>query len=161
MKSKKILTILISALLTFGLCLTGLACGCVDPENPPSGDQKAITMAISASAEKLTVKLNSSEAEVGNKTAKVIGVKAYEYFKGDNIKGLSENVVSNIGEGTIVGDYKLGTEATLEIDRYKDNFDMIYNKYYVVLDDTILKGPIYTTEIEAQVKNNPTLDLKS
>ena len=57
MKSKKILTILISALLTFGLCLTGLACGCVDPENPPSGDQKAITMAISASAEKLTVKL--------------------------------------------------------------------------------------------------------
>lgn len=161
MKSKKILTILISALLTFGLCLTGLACGCVDPENPPSGDQKAITMTISASAEKLTVKLNSSEAEVGNKTAKVIGVKAYEYFKGDNIKGLSENVVSNIGEGTIVGDYKLGTETTLEIDRYKDNFDMIYNKYYVVLDDTILKGPIYTTEIEAQVKNNPTLDLKS
>ena len=38
-------------------------------------------------------------------------------------------------------------------DRYKDNFDMIYNKYYVVLDDTILKGPIYTTEIEAQVRS--------
>lgn len=163
MKYKKLLTILLSAFLTVGLCLAGMACGCDDTFDPFTDEtQQAISMVVSASADKLTVKLNSSEDKVGNKTAKVIGVKAYEYFKGDTLKGVSNNVVSSVEGGTAVGDYKLGTETTLEINRLtSDNYDLIYDKYYVILDDKILKGPVYATDIEAQVSANPTLNIKS
>ena len=119
--------------------------------------QQAINMTVKVTNNKTQISINSLESLVGNQTAKVLSVKAYEYLSGDSLKGVSKSV----SQGTVVGDYKLGTSATLEFDRVTDGYDSLYNKYYITLNNTILKGPVYTTDITAQVTTNPTLNIKS
>lgn len=121
----------------------------------PISDIAAITasaagesMVVSASESAMTVKLNS----VGTKgTAQIVRMDANEYYNGDTLTGLSKETKS---EGTVVGSYTCGTNATVSFPRYTKNLeDNVYCKYYVVQNGSILYGPVYTTDIAAPVES--------
>ena len=82
-------------------------------------------MQVSVSTNKISIKLN----KVGSSgTAKVYAYGANEYQTNDKIRGISKDVKST---GTLVGEYKCGTTATLTRDRYEENGkDNLYDKYY-------------------------------
>ena len=140
-----------------------LLVACEDPEEPPLPDedptiiydnsQSNISMAVSVGSEKIEVKISSQKEDVGNIAVKVVSMKSFEYIAADTYTGLSDSA----SQGTSVGEYKLGTEATLAVDRYDNGYDNLYNKYYIVdSEGVILKGPVYATEIAAEVSAEPT-----
>lgn len=138
---------------------------CVKPEEDTviyDVTQEKISAQISATEDKIKINLNSIESEVGNATVNVVAVKAYEYVEGEQeIYGLSSDKFSSDDETIVVGDYKLGTQKNVEINRYADGFDRLYCKYYVVYDGKILRGPLYTTDIQPASDAVPQFDIKS
>ena len=118
-----------------------------EPDEPTidyDHSQQGINVTVSVGASNVKVLLSSKAEEVGNATVKVVAMKANEYLAADGTKGLS----ANTSKGTEVGEYTLGTDATLTVGRYNKGYDNLYNKYYVVDENgTVLKGPVYATQI--------------
>lgn len=52
--------------------------------------------------------------------------------------------------GGKLGTYKTGDSSTITVDRYKDGYDGLYNKYYLLSEGKIVKGPVYATDIVAK-----------
>lgn len=103
------------------------------------------SMVVEVTESKVTVKL-SGVGTAGN--ASVIKMGADEYFSTDTLKGLSDNNSS----GEVVGTYACGTTAEVSFPRYSRSLeDNLYCKYYVVLNGSVLYGPVYATEISAPV----------
>ncbi len=124
--------------------------------------QEKISVSVSAESNKIKIDLSSAESDVGNAEVKVVYVKAYEYIEGENqFYGLSVDKISADDETIVIGNYKLGTAASLEIDRFNNEFDNLYCKYYVVYEGKILRGPVYATEIKALSNAEPRFDIKS
>ena len=148
------------------------ACGPTNPGNDdsdlvPDNAQSYINMKSSVTSNKVELKMTSDSGIVGSSTVNVVALKAYQYLEGDQFDGLSKDKIKlNEVDRYIVGEYKLGTEKTILLDRFADagntaGYDNLYNKYYLVQDDKIVKGPIYTTEIEAKYNSVPVLSNKS
>lgn len=154
---KKLITILLCALAA--LCFCALAACETTPDLPI--EQSDITMTVSATDTDITISLESSVTATEN-TCKVVSVAAWQYLEGDSLCGLSEGIVA-VDDATVVGEYVVGSEKTITLARYSsDNYDAIYNKYYVVASDgTIEKGPVYTTTIAEQVSETPALNIRS
>ncbi len=141
------------------------ACG--KPEDPtdlrPDPSQDLIEMTVETTDTKININLSSDNTKVKEQDANVIAVKAYQYLESDNMNGLSSQVISlNNISNNIVSTYKTGSTKSITLDRYTDsNYDNLYNKYYLVADNKIIKGPIYATKIQALNTNKPELNIKS
>ncbi len=169
MKKKLIFVVLtLCVLLASAFALS--ACGTKTEEKSVIGDisQDTISMRVSATADDIILNLDSDEKTAGNGVVDILEVAAYEYVSGDPIFGLSENKVAHSDSKRKIGTYKLGTDYTLTVDRFvktqddaDGEFDRLYNKYYVVGDGRVLKGPIYATEVTAAHNAEPQLDIKS
>ena len=71
-------------------------------------------------------------------------VAANSYLEADVISGLVETNV----KGTKVGDsFMMNSTKTFTIDRVSGGYDRLYDKYYIVQDGKIIKGPVYATEV--------------
>lgn len=121
--------------------------------------QKNYTMNVAVDEDKISLSLESEADVVGTGTAKLVSMKAYEYYSSDDYKGLSTSVT----DGTLVGEYELGTQKSFEIERYDaTEYDRLYDKYYLIgSDNKILKGPIYATDITPRYKAVPQLKVTS
>lgn len=107
---------------------------------PPDYD-----FSVSASLDKINVVV-SNVGEYGE-SATLVALPIYQYLFGEEITGLSENNNSTPIE---LSSYECGTSQKFVFDRYFDDVDGIYLKYYVVsAEDEILAGPMFCTEIES------------
>lgn len=141
------------------------ACG--NPNDPtdlrPDPNQDLIEMTVEATDQKINISLVSDSKNVKEQDASVVAVKAYQYLEGDTISGLSSNIISinNISDN-VVSTYTTGSTKTISLDRYTDeNYDNLYNKYYLVANEKIIKGPVYTTTIQSKNTSTPALNIKS
>ncbi len=158
---KKLLSVVFSCVMVLLVGATFAACGKGDDDTVIYDEsQNAISMVVGASNDGISISLDSQESEVGTATAKIVSVKAYQYLEADEIVGMSLDVVKS-KDAKIVGEYKLGTQQDFWLQRFDEGYDRLYDKYYVVYEDKILKGPVYTTQIEAQRNAQPLLDIKS
>lgn len=114
------------------------------------------TFNVSSSLTKTSLNI-SGVGEYGD-YARVVSLKPWEYLYGEEQVGISDYIQATPVD---VAEYECGTTATIEVDRYVNKFDTIYNKYYV-LDyfDNILAGPVYATEIEPEYKHKQVLTAK-
>ena len=97
---------------------------------------------VSVSDEKVTIKISSLGL---NNTATLYSVKPNSYLKADSIDGIVSKNVS----GTKIGTFKMNKAKTFTLNRTTNSgYDRLYDKYYVVYDGNIIKGPVYATEIE-------------
>ncbi|HBK01439.1 MAG TPA: hypothetical protein DDY77_00200 [Clostridiales bacterium] len=141
------------------------ACTIIDKtELDPEKAKSQITMTSIVTSDKIQLKMTSDRKEVGSSTVKVVAVKAYQYLEGDIFSGVSEDIVKlSDAEPYVVGEYKLGTEAEITLNRFagSSDYDGLYNKYYLVHENDVVKGPVYSTEIEAKYDSVPELINKS
>ncbi len=170
MKNKFFRTLSCLGVIAFAM-LSLFACG-TNPGNDdsdlvPDNAQSYISMTSSVTSNKVELQISSDSKNVGSSTVNVVALKAYQYLEDDQFNGLSiDKIKLNEVDDYVVGEYKLGTEKTIILDRFADagntaGYDNLYNKYYLVQDDKIVKGPIYTTEIEAKYNSVPVLSNKS
>lgn len=126
-------------------------------------DESKIGMTVSAEADRINITLSSDSKEVGSGSADIIALKAFEYLEGDRFSGLSQQIISlTDASARKVGVYHLGTDEIVSIDRLMPSgYDNLYNKYYVIYEGKIVKGPIYTTDIAALYSDIPTLNIRS
>lgn len=170
--------LLISAM---SLCLCMGIASCTKNESSSSSssssqqDAENITLSVSASEDK--IKLACEGGSLG-KTYNIVSLPAYQYLEGEENHGVSEEIVS-IKDSNVVTTYTGGDNKTLETNRISKqtasvydededeyvnkevDFDNIYSKYYVVSGNDILLGPIYVTDIDAKVTDQPILSNKS
>jgi len=115
-------------------------------------DESKIT--ISATGEKIKIEIKSLGL---NNKGTLYRVEANDYLEADNISGLVDKNV----KGTKVGTFQMNKAKTYNLARLtSDGHDKIYDKFYVVSDGNIIKGPVYVTEIEA-LRENVTMDVPS
>lgn len=128
--------------------------------------QQYINLKASATSNKIKLSLNSDEELVGNDLTQVYMLRGYEYFKEEKdedkfFTGLSESIVE-IDEKYKVGEYSLGYQKEIEINRYdSDGFDNLYSKFYVVRNNKIIRGSVFVTEVEPLLNSKPILNIKS
>lgn len=122
-------------------------------------------MPVNASSSKMTVSVDEDHTTItvnncgDDGTAELYAYGANEYYSADKIRGISKDVKST---RTLVGEYECGTNQTFTRDRYDtDGRDTLYDKYYLVQDGDIIKGPIYATSIKAVNTNNIKFKQKS
>ena len=111
--------------------------------------------AKAANEKNLVVKATSSKMEIKytkvsgmSGTATVYGMAPNEYLAADSFDG----IVSKNFKGYKVGTVKLNKTKTLKINRFKDGYDRAYDKYYLVMNNVVVKGPVYATTIAGQGK---------
>lgn len=113
---------------------------------------------IKAASNKITVSVDDTQTKIqvnncGDEgTAELYAYGANEYYTADKIRGISKDVKAT---GTLIGEYDCGTNETFTRERYDANGrDSLYDKYYLVQDDEIIKGPIYATSITPENEEN-------
>ncbi len=159
---RKLLIMICSCLMGLLLGMTFIACKPnYESKMNFEKSQEYISMAVSATSDKIKIDITSDSKDVGSGIGKVVAMEAYKYFEGDAISGLSQDKVDSGYDGGVVADYILGTEQSIEIDRYKDGYDLIYNKFYIIGEDKVLKGPVYATDIEQKMTGEPTFNIRS
>ena len=107
--------------------------------------KKSLAVTVSANREKITVKITGEDDVLAN-GAKLVSMETYEYYQGDASHGMSQHY----SEGTEVGEYKsedFGEDVTIEVARLDGQRDRLYDKYYLVKDNMILKGPYYVSKV--------------
>ena len=114
-----------------------------------------VTNVSAASGNSMSVSVTSSKVKIKITKAKSKGTlyayNANEYAKKDKIRGISKSVKA---KGTALGTVNKGQSKTITVDRYDANGrDALYNKYYLLNGNTIVKGPIYATGIASAKKS--------
>ncbi len=114
-----------------------------------------VTKVSAASGNSMSVSVTSSKVKIKITKAKSKGTlyayNANEYAKKDKIRGISKSVKA---KGTALGTVNKGQSKTITVDRYDANGrDALYNKYYLLNGNTIVKGPIYATSIASAKKS--------
>ena len=95
----------------------------------------------------------ASLGKSGNGT--LYSVPANEYISGDTLSGLG----SIVSEGTEIGTFSMKNAVSFEIDRYTETgYDRLYDKYYIVSNGKIVKGPIYATEVSPEKEGEIRID---
>ncbi len=126
--------------------------GSVDDIKDKVENQGAFEMSASADEGKITLKVSGGSDKLDGATASVVSMKAYEYYTSDNLHGLS----ADLTEGEVICEYDGTSAVTQQLDRFaEDGYDRLYNKYYLVSDGAVLKGPVYATEITPEVSTVP------
>ena len=100
---------------------------------------------VSVTKSKVIVQVNG----VGSGgTANLYSYDPNDYHPKDTLRGLS---TGNGYSATDIGEYKLGSNASFEFNRYVhgSGYDNLYRKFYIVKDGNIIAGPVYASEIEA------------
>jgi len=137
-------------------------------------NQKAITMVGNALENEIRVDISSDEKVVGNGVVGLYAIKSYEYFSEETnlethfTQGVSTSIVdfSKIEESNKRGEYTLGTTTSITFNRYIEEengsiYDRLYEKYYLIHEGNIIKGPMYITNVESKVTTSPTLNNQS
>ena len=116
-------------------------------------DEKDVV--VSATDDNIIIEI----ADLGKKgTATLYSVEANEYLEADPISGIVEENVT----GTKVGTFAMNKAKTFKLDRMDAvGGDRLYDKYYVVADNTIVKGPIYTTSVDPLRDTKVEMDVPS
>ena len=105
---------------------------------------KATTgLSVSASADKISIKVTKPTS-----SGHLYAYNVNEYPNGDKMRGISTNVLK---KGIDLGSITKGRSQTLSWERYgSDGRDHLYNKYYILSGNKIVKGPIYATSVAAK-----------
>lgn len=98
---------------------------------------------VSVSADTVTIKISSLGL---GKTGTLISTNSNTYVSADANDGLVSKNVS----GTKIGTFKMNKSATFTLPRYENGYDRLYDKYYVIYDGVIIKGPVYATNIASK-----------
>lgn len=172
LKTFSCLGVIVFATLTLFAC-TPTTPGIDDSSLKIDESQSLINMTATVTNDKIELKIASdskdtTDTTTDDSTIEIVALKAYQYLEGDTFSGVSQNIIEieNINDYIIGNGYKFGTEKTIKIDRYAEaedstSYDNLYNKYYLVKDGTIVKGPIYATEISSKYDDTPTFNIKS
>ena len=97
---------------------------------------------VSVTDENVKIKISSLGL---NNTATLYALRPNDYLKADKIDGI---VSANV-KGSKVGTFKMNKAKTFTLKRMTNTgYDRLYNKYYVVYNGNIIKGPIYATDVE-------------
>ncbi|MBR3786586.1 MAG: fibronectin type III domain-containing protein [Firmicutes bacterium] len=108
-----------------------------------------VNYAKAANETKVTVTVTSSKVQIKigklglSGKATVYGMGPNEYLKADAVSG----IVTANEAGYKVGTFSMNKAKTLSVARTKNGYDRAYDKFYVVYDGAIVKGPIYATTI--------------
>lgn len=89
-------------------------------------------------------------ADVGSygTEARLVSIPVYQYLYSETVRGLATEVAES---PYFIDNYVCGTSTTITLDRYYNDGDGIYNKYYVVDESgSILAGPMFCTKIAAK-----------
>lgn len=101
-------------------------------------------MTVKATADKMQIKVAKLSGLSG--TAKVYGMAPNEYLTADKLDG----IVSKNSKGYLVGSVSMSKGKSFAIDRVVDGYDRVYDKYYLVFDGAIVKGPVYATTVASE-----------
>lgn len=110
----------------------------------PAVMAKATTgMNVTVGSDKVNIKITKPTAG-----GHLYAYRANEYPSADKLKGISSKVSNT---GTDLGAVTKGKSTTISWDRYgEDGADHLYNKYYILSGNKIVKGPIYATSVSAK-----------
>ena len=109
-----------------------------------------VNVAKAANEKKVVVKVTKENIEVKVKSlglggkAQIIGMGPNEYLKADAVSGL---VTANKAGYKVGKTFKMNKSATRSVPRVSKGYDRAYDKFYVVCDGAIVKGPVYATTI--------------
>jgi len=102
-------------------------------------------MSVSVTASKIKIKITKAKS-----SGTLYAYNANEYAKKDTTRGISKSVKT---KGTALGKVSKGQSKTITVARYDEKGrDGLYNKYYLLKGNTIVKGPIYATSISSAKK---------
>ena len=105
-----------------------------------------MTMTASVTSTKAKVTIKNSTA-----SGTVYAYNANEYAKNDKIRGISTQVLAT---GTKIGTISKGKSKTISVARYDaSGRDLLYDKYYILSGNKIIKGPVYATTISSKKKS--------
>ena len=104
-------------------------------------------MNVSVSGEQITIFLQ----DLGKSgDADLYAYASNDYYSTDPLRGISTHVEKT---ATKVGTYTCGDVKTIYRARYEKNVDHLYDKYYLIQNGKIIKGPVYATTIASQKKS--------
>lgn len=105
---------------------------------------KATTgLKVSAGTDKISIKVTKPTS-----SGRLYAYNVNEYPSGDKMRGISTNVLK---KGVDLGKVTKGKTKTISWDRYgSDGRDHLYNKYYILNGNKVVKGPIYATSIASE-----------
>ena len=136
---KRIACFLLSVVLVLGLFPASVLAAEESDVNMMSVDSNAaVGMTVSVGSSLVTIDVS----RVGvSGTATLYRVAAGEYLEGDELTGLSKQIVS---AGAVIGEYSCGSTQQFVINRYlSDGSVNLYDKYYLVQNGTILQCAYY------------------
>lgn len=126
--------IVLASVLSLGMSVSTLS--------PLYAKTKATNMSVSVSGNAVKIKVTKPTS-----SGRLYAYNANEYAKKDTMRGISKEILS---KGTDLGAITKGKSKTISWQRYgADGRDHLYNKYYILKGNTIVKGPIYATSVSA------------
>jgi len=133
-----------------------------DETGPETDTDVDYTKAADESKLKVKVSEDTVTIEVASLgrdgTGILYSTAANKYLSGDEIKGIT----AGGDAGTRIGSLPLDESKTFELQRYNSKgYDRLYDKYYIVQDGKIIKGPVYATEIASMRTDKVEKDVPS
>ncbi len=108
--------------------------------------KKSFVVSVTAGKETINVNMTGEDEALEN-GATLVSMKTFEYYEGDVNHGMSEHY----SKGTTVGEYEssdAGEDVDFKVTRFgEDKRDRLYDKYYLVKDGKLLKGPYYVSKV--------------
>lgn len=108
----------------------------------PAAAKATTGMSVSASSNTISIKVTKPTSN-----GRLYAYNVNEYPSGDKMRGISANVLK---KGIDLGKISKGKSKTIKWHRYGDDGrDHLYNKYYILNGNKVVKGPIFATSIAA------------
>lgn len=109
----------------------------------PAAAKATTGMSVSASSNTISIKVTKPTSN-----GRLYAYNVNEYPSGDKMRGISANVLK---KGIDLGKISKGKSKTIKWQRYGDDGrDHLYNKYYILNGNKVVKGPIFATSIAAK-----------
>ncbi len=153
---KRLICLAFVAMLSATLLFSGCSFSLKKGESMVYEAEYGFNIAGSADANTISLDITNTESDYEDGQAlDVVMLKPYEYYNGERDRGV-HYLDTTTAQGETVGQYVVGTEKTIEIDRYEtiDNdtlgtSDNLYNKFILALDGKMVAGPFYVNNIES------------
>lgn len=155
-KLSVILTVFVLLFTSFTLV------GCDDNKESGGGDNQETNIVLydgnydfkitgSCNSNSISLNINniSQSTYHPGEELKVVMLKPYEYYNGENERGVYFNRETD-DEGTVVGTYNVDSEKTITLERYADGYDNLYNKFVLAKSGELVAGPFFISEIESE-----------
>lgn len=162
-KLKTVLSLSLAALLVCVSLFTGCKNYTVD-EGAEAIYNCNTDFAIEGSADDDTIYLeittNSTDEHESGEIFDVVMLKTYEYYDGEEDLGINYET-TEFDEGTTIGEYVVGEEKTLKIERVSGGgYDNLYCKFVLAQNGKLVAGPFYVTEVSSK-SSNQNIEAKS